>query len=132
MATFFGAAGAVPGPGSFGPRRALDRPIVGRHPPACGVLETGVASVYGKTREKEQPAPQADQGRKMWAQQAKQILEVVSPRNEQAEFHEQRLQEFFCGLLAVEANEIILWLPAVCDLLRDAVIGLGLANPLGR
>jgi len=65
-------------------------------------------------------------------QQPKQVFEVVGPRDSQPQLHQKRLQEFFPGLLTVETDRIIFRWPASAEFVCDAVIGLGLANPIGR
>lgn len=68
----------------------------------------------------------------MRPQQTKQVFQVVSPRNGQPQFDQERLQEFLGGLLAAETNNIIYWWSAARKFSSDAVIDLGLADPIGR
>jgi hypothetical protein len=65
-------------------------------------------------------------------QQTKQVFQVVGPWHSQPQFDQEGLQEFLRSLLTTEANKITFRPPASGEFLCDAVIGLGLPNPIGR
>lgn len=68
----------------------------------------------------------------MRPQQAKQVFQIVGPRDRLPLLNQERLQEFLRGLLTAKTNEVIFRRPASGELLGHAVVALGLADPLAR
>jgi hypothetical protein len=95
-------------------------------------MKAGITGINRKACQEEEATPHGEQAGMMWPQQPKQVFEVVSPRDRQPQLDQKRLQEFFPALLTMEADRIIFRRPASGELVCDAVVGLGLANPIGR
>jgi hypothetical protein len=95
-------------------------------------VEAGITRINRKACQEDKPAPEREKAGMVWPQQGKQVFQVVRSRHGEPEFDQERLQELFRGLLAAETNKVIFRWLASSELSCDAVIALGLADPVGR
>ena len=97
-----------------------------------GRVVAGVTDIDGKIAEKHESTPNRPDHRMVGIKQAVQVIEVMRAWHRQAELNQQGLEVFFCRLLAMKANAVVVAREDLQDVYGAHVVGLGLFHPGGR